>query len=175
MMKRLIIILISLFCLCTIVVLVFNKNNVANSFSEKGLVVYLLKKDSTEKTVLFTENDIREFDWGQQKIIFDKKFLNEKVIGKGKANKDEKYSSGGSKILSAKYQERFLLSLQGEEIYKGAFKQPFFSSYYPDIPYIEDIENGIRINWNKIEGREDVRFNKKLYDYLKQKKIISLN
>lgn len=173
MSRKFIAISISFLLIGGILVLMFNKSTTSNDNSDIGLVVYLSKKDSTEQTVLFTENDIKEFHWKKQEIIFKEKFLNEKLSEKVNESEDKEYNLGGSKILLAKYKDRFSLTLNGQEIYTGAFKQSPFSSYYQRIPYIEDIENGITINWDERKGKEDVRFNKKLYQYLKDKRIIS--
>ncbi|MGV8146299.1 MAG: hypothetical protein ACLKAK_08420 [Alkaliphilus sp.] len=172
MSKKFIIVSISLFCLGVILASMYIESSMISNANREKFVVYLLPQDSTEKTVLFTGRDIKEFDWEKQEIVFARRFLRENMNIENKEDKNEKFY-GGSLILLANYHDKFLFSLNGEEIYIGTFKQSAFSSHFPVIPFIEDIESGIRINRNEIEGREEPRFNKELYEFLKENKIIS--
>lgn len=151
----------------------------SNNIDASDLKVYLTNEEDlqdgilgSDSRLLFTGDDIKEYNWENHEIIFNPEFL-KKINIDYTVDINEKFFSEGSKILEAKYTDRFLLFLNDEKIYRGYFKYPMYSSYYPVGAIIEDIENGIKINFNSIEDITDVRSDNRIYNFLKDKKLLS--
>lgn len=123
--------------------------------------------------ILFTGDDIKEYNWEKQEIIFKSEFLKTRDY-KYKPDSIDNLISGGSKLLKTKSTDRFVIFLKGKKIYDGCFPLPITSSFIPCEPAMHDIENGIRIDYYHFENgsTKDVRYNKKLYNFLKSQKLL---
>lgn len=153
-----------------------NTKNI-DDIDASALKVFLINKQDfengtkgEESKLLFTGKDINEYNWEKHEIIFKPEFLKKRNINFSRDN-NEKLNSKGSKVLGAKFTERFVFYLNEEKIYEGYFQQPMYSSYYPIGAVIEDIENGIKINWNSIDDCIDVRNDDRILNFLKEKKL----
>lgn len=151
-----------------------------NSFKASDLKVYSIdglksipNNPKSCDTLLFTGDDIKEYHWQKHEIIFKSEFLKKRNY---KYNPDsiDIFRSGGSKLLEAKYTDGFVIFLKGKKIYDGRFQLPVHSSALPRGSIIRDIENGIRIDFchSQNDSTKDIRYNKKLYSFLKSQKLL---
>ncbi len=169
--------------ICIIVVIVLGrvlfinlKNNIdASEFKVYSINQQDLKDGELGKSarLLFTGNDIEMYNWKKQEIIFKADFLKKTDIQNNEKTKPKQnLGTSGSDILKTKYTDRFVIIVNKEKIYDGAFSQPWYSSYYPEGAVIIDIENGINIYWNDINKNEDIRYDDRIYNYLKDKNVL---
>lgn len=147
-------------------------NNILD-FDASSLQVYITTaqelKDNQHGRLLFNGNDIKEYKWKTQELVFKPEFLKGKESNSFDTQSQEYLLSKGSKLLGAKSTDMFELVLNGHRIYYGYFKQSALSSFLPQGPEIEDINNGIKIGFIGDHTTTDVRYDKSIYNFLKEK------
>lgn len=167
-----ILILVMLFCVLLL-------QGCTKSTKDVGLEVYAGKVDSTNQKhcsisekPLFTDSDIQTYDWKTHSIIFKKDFLNK--LEANKNSNDTNTYIGGSKLLNTNSMDKFIIYVNKEPIYEGFYMQSVLSSFYPVGATMVDLEDGIQITFNDIEGRNviDKRADERIYNTLKEKKLI---
>jgi hypothetical protein len=150
-----------------------------NSSKDMGFEVYLgkvygtnVENYSISEKPLFTDADIQTYDWNTHEIIFDKDFL-DKLKAKNN-NDDTKMYIGGSKLFNTGLMDKFIVYVNKELVYEGFYMQSVLSSFYPVGATMVDLEDGIQITFNDIEGSNviDKRDDQRIYNILKQKNII---
>lgn len=163
-----------------IVILLCILQGCSNDSEEISFEVYLgkadlsnLKKYVISEEPLFTDRDIKAYDWKTHRIIFKKEFLNQKATQK---NSDEtKTYLGGSKLLNTNSRDRFIVYVNKEPIYEGFYMQSVLSSFYPVGATMVDVEGGVQITFNQVEGSQvmDKRNDERIYNSLNEKKILN--
>ncbi len=155
-------------------------NGIKNSTNETLRVYAINDYESTNnvslenKTLLFTDNDIKEYNWESHRITFTDEFLNDSDTKQNIGNTKKFLTNGGSTLLGTSGREKFIVMIDEEVIYDGYFKQSMVSSFYPIGAVISDINGGIRIDFNGIEGLEkDIRNDKRIRKILEDKDIFS--
>lgn len=141
-----------------------------------GFKMYAVSQDdfnnntlSKDARIIFDERDIKVYNWKEQEIILKSDFL-EKIDNQKEKLKQKDSEISGSKVLNTKYTDRFVILLNEEIIFGGAFEQPWYSSYKHVGISVEDIAHGIRIKWNDESKKENV-YDKRIYKYLKGKEF----
>lgn len=115
---------------------------------------------------LFIGNDIKEYDWNKHIILFEDKFIQNRIINE--IDNDDKFK--GSKLLSLYYPDKFAFYIDDKELYRGYVEPQVFISFFPEGPMIVEVSGGIRIDCN--DKSLDTRYNEKLKLYLKDKKLM---
>ena len=127
------------------------------------------EKLTTYDQPLFTDSDIKSYNWKTHEIIFKEEYL-KKIDSKISNSKEDGNFIGGSRLLGTSSRDRFVMKINDEIIYTGYFHQSMLSSFYPVGIVIIDSENGIIISCNKLEA--DKRSDERVYKVLKNKKLL---
>ncbi len=126
------------------------------------------------KRLLFTDNDIEEYDWESHRITFTDEFLSASVNNQNIGDTQKFLHDGGSALLETTGRERFIIMIDDEVIYAGHFKQALVSSFYPLGAVISDINGGIIIDFIGInEPDKDIRNDERIRETLKVKGLLS--
>lgn len=131
-------------------------------------IMELVKDDSP----IFTEDDMRSYDWDTHTIIFTEEFLADRGIIDEVDPESLLY--GGSQVLGEFYPDQFAIFLDGEELYRGYLQLPLFLSFMPSGPMIFDVDKGIEIKYvGNVADKTDPRDNENLYNFLKDRHLLS--
>ena len=136
--------------------------------------------------LLFTGNDIKEFDWEKQTVTMTSDFMKNRPSYRREDKKDGLDLEGGSIVLGVNAAYSFALLLGDKLLYTGEFKPSLVSSHMPLGVIIGDVSKDqssfdilpdtFGIYFTKVmDGRdtkEDKRFHKDLYQFLQYHKLI---
>ncbi|PHS33911.1 MAG: hypothetical protein COA82_07935 [Alkaliphilus sp.] len=116
---------------------------------------------------VFTDEDIKSYEWDMQIIKFKQEYLDQLDV----PNIKDKYYIGGSRLLGTQASDKFYIYINDELIYDGFFMQSMVSSFYPIGAVIFDVKDGIQIRHNDIIGgkTKDLRYDGRIKDVMKTK------
>ncbi len=123
--------------------------------------------ERTNKTLLFTDNDIDSFDWESQTIYF-----NENIYIQDELLEGRKAVGIGSEIFSTGSRDLFLVYVDDELIYEGQYSQSYASSYMPIGVVLLDQLDGVRLSYSMLDGNEDIRFDERIYKALNSNNLL---
>lgn len=168
--------------LISFVVIVFivsgcSKSNVNDDSTADRFEVYIGDKAniSNEYVIrdkpIFTDSDIKYYDWDKQKIVFKDEYLEQLNVP---FIEDKKYI-GVSRLLGTCSLDKFYVYINDEMIYDGFFAQSMLSSFLPQGTIISDIDDGISITYINSRNDNDLRdsrYDERILKLLEKKDLI---
>ena len=122
-----------------------------------------------DEVPVFTQNDIKYFDWEQQTIMLkNDNDLNLKAFLIGEHN-NQTLSS-----FATTQRDKFIVYVEDEFVYSGYYSQAMISSFYAHGVTMKDIDGGVSIENIGLDSEfSDERLNDKLYKALKSNNLLS--
>ncbi len=171
MKKRMMFSMTVLFISMLVAYMIFMNTN-ANKVDIKFYNAVPIESYSDEYLVselpLFTNDDIKYYDWDNQIIIFKKQSeLNLSPLD-GLEHNHITLSS-----FATTSRDKFYVYVDDELIYNGYYAQSPLSSFFAIGITMKDVEDGVEIEYVTLENNShDKRFDKRLYNALKANGIL---
>ena len=171
-MKKRIMLSITILFICVLVAYIISTNDNSNKVDIKFYNAVPIEMYSDEYLIserpLFTDDDIKYYDWEHQIIIFKKESDQNFSPMIGLEHNHQTLSS-----FATTSRDKFYVYVDGELIYNGYYAQSIISSFFASGITLKDVEDGVKIEYVTLENNSnDKRFDKRLYNALKANGIL---